>query len=72
MTPSLLTHKIDINSRLQMDTKQKLALLESFYHQAKDAGMAVRYHCDGVLVVSCFEEEEGRQPDLEMPPENPT
>lgn len=54
-----------------MDTKQKLELLESFYHQAKSAGMGVRYHCDGVLVLSCFDDEKEAQPDLEIPPENP-
>lgn len=55
-----------------MDTKQKLALLESFYRQAVEAGMAAKYHCDGVLVLSCFQEdaEKEEQPDLEIPLQN--
>jgi hypothetical protein len=49
------------------DIKQKTELLESFYKQALAAGMAVKYHCDGVLVVSCFDDEKDEQTSLEIP-----
>ena len=55
-----------------MTTKEKLNLLNSFYEQAIAAGMAAKFHCDGILLLSCFEDDGGEenQPDLEIPGSN--
>jgi hypothetical protein len=52
-----------------MTTKEKLALLNSFYEQAVAAGLGAKFHCDGILLLSCFQDDGGEeiQPDLEIP-----
>jgi hypothetical protein len=52
-----------------MSTKDKLALLDSFYQQAVAAGMGAKFHCDGILLLSCFEDDGSQetQSDLEIP-----
>lgn len=52
-----------------MTTKEKLAILNSFYEQAVAAGLGAKFHCDGILLLSCFQDDGGEeiQPDLEIP-----
>lgn len=53
-----------------MTTKEKLALLDSFYAEAIAAGMGAKFHCDGILLISCYADLDGKedeQRDLEIP-----